>query len=293
MSDVSIDISYAYIQLGLDVGADMERVHAVEANAAAYRFATRERIQETRLLAGFFTARQKFGDPEVDFAAIRRVYHKQALALHPDRNPGDKAAEEKLKSLNVAFGIVDEVYRQARAFYRLSETEQVEAAREARRKTERENPTSARQAFSWHARSETTRAKDKQDNWYETYQAPPTKQASDFSARKYHAAFVPRYIRNARLFTVGLDAIIGSKLVKPEGSVGLMYDLLMLPEKEFIRARYLLGTETRVNPNLSMSSIVPTFIPKDIRTVIVPDDVMDPHNYAREKFLEMFNLNQE
>ena len=44
---------------------------------------------------------------------IKKAYRKMALKFHPDRNPGDKAAEEKFKELGEAYGIVGDEQKRA------------------------------------------------------------------------------------------------------------------------------------------------------------------------------------
>ena len=36
---------------------------------------------------------------------IKKAYRKLALKYHPDRNPGDKTAEEKFKEINEAYDV--------------------------------------------------------------------------------------------------------------------------------------------------------------------------------------------
>jgi len=40
---------------------------------------------------------------EADAEEIRKSYRKLAVKFHPDKNPGDKAAEEKFKELGEAY----------------------------------------------------------------------------------------------------------------------------------------------------------------------------------------------
>ena len=39
---------------------------------------------------------------------IKSAFRKMAMKYHPDRNPGDKEAEEKFKEVNEAYGILSD-----------------------------------------------------------------------------------------------------------------------------------------------------------------------------------------
>src|SRR4051812_39640945 len=100
MAEYSLDVAYAYAQLGVEAGAIFERIEAMRVHARAYRFSTRVRIKQIERFIEFFRARSRLGNAEDSFAEIRKSYHKQALAFHPDRNRGNWRAEEQLKIIN-------------------------------------------------------------------------------------------------------------------------------------------------------------------------------------------------
>jgi curved DNA-binding protein len=45
---------------------------------------------------------------------IKRVYRKLAMKYHPDRNPGDKAAEDKFKEINEAYEVLSDSKKRSR-----------------------------------------------------------------------------------------------------------------------------------------------------------------------------------
>ncbi|NDA69923.1 MAG: molecular chaperone DnaJ, partial [Betaproteobacteria bacterium] len=42
---------------------------------------------------------------------IKKAYRKLAMKFHPDRNPGDKTAEDKFKELNEAYAVLSDAQK--------------------------------------------------------------------------------------------------------------------------------------------------------------------------------------
>jgi hypothetical protein len=266
MAKYSIDISYGWAQLGVEPGASVEAVGEVLANAVASRFVTKQRVAHLRPLVDFFLARAQLGSFDDSFAEIKKSYHRQAMALHPDRHKGNQAAEERLKEINAAYELVEEISRQAKAYYKQNENIRRDLEERARQATERERPEPIREK--------------------------PAVQARAVMPRKYMAASIPRSIRTARLGYLPVQTIIGRHFTQKENDINLIFDVVMLPEEQFIRAKAYLAMPEALGAHLQYGKFSPAYTPRDTKEIIVPPGEANPEKFARDYFVKEFGLSK-
>ncbi|MDR3425137.1 MAG: DnaJ domain-containing protein [Alphaproteobacteria bacterium] len=284
MAQYSIDLAYAYAQLGLAEGASLDEIREVLALAVAYRFSTAERVEHIRQLVEFFLARAQLGGLDASFAEIKKAYRQKAMALHPDRNWGDAASGEQLKGINAAYALVDAVHRQAKAYYRQNEDARRDSELQARKATQRERPAGKEKKYT-QAASQTTRPAEA-----ERAKEKTKSRSRSASSKIYMAASIPRSIRAARLGYLPLQAIIGCRFIKKENDLNLVFDIVMLPEDQFLRAKFYLSVPDMMGADLHSGRFMPPYILRDIKEIIVPADEADPEKYAKAYFKKEFRL---
>jgi hypothetical protein len=277
MPEPSIDISYAYAQLGLAQGESLEEIRAVLTYAAAARFSTKARLAHVRKFVEFFEARANLACFDAPFAEIKKAYHRQAMELHPDRNKGGN--EEQLKQTNEAYARIDAVQRQAKAYYKQAADVRREVEQEARRSTESERPAEAK-APPRRADAKTASAAS----------GKKTTERRAAGSKKYLAAFLPRSIRAARLDYLPARTIIGYKVTKKPGDLNLVFDCIMLPEDQFVRARSYLAAPDVMGAALGQGKFSPPYILKDIKEIVVSAGEDDPEEFAKNYFLKVFGI---
>jgi hypothetical protein len=105
------------------------------------------------------------------------------------------------------------------------------------------------------------------------------------------AASVPRFLRQARLAYLPLDCVIGSRAIEGDNGENLIFDVIVLPEKQFQRMKTYVGLQNELTPVLAAGPIFePSFILTDTKTIAVPEDESNAQSYARNHFMIEFDL---
>lgn len=111
--------------------------------------------------------------------------------------------------------------------------------------------------------------------------------------KRFMAASVPRSLRQQRLGHLPFQTIIGSKHQRGADGGNLIYDIIMLPEPEFVRMKTNVGIRQVMGPALkSDASFQPGFVMQDTRTVVAPADAIDQEAFARAHFIKEFGLEE-
>ncbi len=106
----------------------------------------------------------------------------------------------------------------------------------------------------------------------------------------FMAASVPRYLRTARLPYLPLDAVLGSWTVEGGGDIGVTFDVIMLPEADFQRAKTRLGVSQLESPALRRASLTGGFVPQDVRIVEIAASMPHPARRAALRLISKFRL---
>ena len=108
--------------------------------------------------------------------------------------------------------------------------------------------------------------------------------------KKYFAASVPRSVRTTRLSYLPPSAVIGCWFIKTENQLNFIYDVIMLADVQFARAKSYLATPETAIPSLHHGKFSPPYTLTDLKEVVVPTDEPDPHAFAKAHFMLQFDL---
>jgi len=111
------------------------------------------------------------------------------------------------------------------------------------------------------------------------------------TSKIYIASAIPRFIRTTRLGYIPLKYVLGSRLVGDSKNATLIYDIIMLPEPEFTRARRHAGMQHVLAPTPHIGATMPVgVLPSDIKQVTVPENEPDAEGFARAYFMKAYHF---
>ncbi|MDR1677987.1 MAG: DnaJ domain-containing protein, partial [Deltaproteobacteria bacterium] len=88
--------------------------------------------------------------PGTDQESLRKAYLQLAMKYHPDRNPGDRVAEEKFKLISQAYAVLRDPAARSR-YDRMRRSSKARAAKTARSSTKKYKPSSFESQNSYRA----------------------------------------------------------------------------------------------------------------------------------------------
>lgn len=89
-----------------------------------------------------------------------------------------------------------------------------------------------------------------------------------------------------------MDVVIGTHYTKGTLGSNLVYDVIMLPVRQFQRMRLTVGVQyvAAPTPRPGGDSFSPVFVLADTKQIIVPPDELSPKAFAKDYFLKEFGL---
>lgn len=295
MNDLPFDVRYAFAQLGLEDEASFEDIQSILEGTLHYRYRTRSRIDQVKKFTSFLTVRAEFGSLDKSFVDIRRVYHRMAMELHPDLNQGRQEAGERLKVVNAHFELIEKINREAKEYYKQGQNVRQEIEQESKRMRQAEQSSLRPQknkesAFDRRRNQEAGPRTEPSEN-----KRPSAKAGEPRSlrGRTYMAASVPRAVRQSRLGYLPLNCVIGTKYIRGNDGQNFIFDIIMLPARDFQKMRMYIGLQHIVTPELTMGgSYQSSFAIGDARAVTVEPGEGDPADIAGKYFKAMFGVEE-
>lgn len=110
------------------------------------------------------------------------------------------------------------------------------------------------------------------------------------STRTYMAAPVPRNIRQKRMSNLPLDCVIGYRATKDDSGYNIVFDIVMLPVREFHRVKLLAGLQYSPTPTPSprANAVGSAYVLTNVKTITAPDDATDAKAFAKAHFIKEF-----
>ena len=106
------------------------------------------------------------------------------------------------------------------------------------------------------------------------------------------AAPVPRNIRQRRMSHLPLDCVIGYRASKDDSGYNVVFDIIMLPVREFYRIKLLAGLQYSPAPTLSPggNAVGSAYVLTNVRKITAPDSVPDAKAFAKAHFIKVFGV---
>ncbi len=135
---------------------------------------------------------------------IKKAYRSLAFKYHPDRNPGDKAAEEKFKQISAAYDVLgDETKRKNYDLGGYSESSYTNAANQQYQRQYQytyQNPFGDDNFWNWFGGSNREEAQNTQDNYSRQYSGFYDNESKKNSKSRYKSMLFSKALQTLAAF---------------------------------------------------------------------------------------------